>query len=481
MRASHGWAHIDSQRKRDIIDAIVSGKATRGPVHAELDLTDRCNVDCYFCNQMDVRTKEQVPLPHAIRIIDELAAGGLKSVRLSGGGDPLFHREILQILDHLAAKNITVDNLTTNGVGLTPAVAERLVNNKAREVIISLNTVDAVDYHRMMQVKPELFDTVLNNIRHLLAVRGDAEGPGVIVQFMLDRHTFLRLEEMYQLGRQLGVDRIAINQVLEIPRQRINRAILLGPEDAAAARPYVRKILEADRDRNLLLIDFPLWAWNAMIADVRRELGVDRPNDITTAPSFREENGQCFFAWYTTTIRGNGEMYPCCLLQTPDYKPLGNAVTGSVESQWNGPGFTKLREEMRDVMLTGGDIVYSTNRFQAIRQPCVQKDLCWLKNMYFRADEDFYRELGEALAVERKKEIRWFGRPAQIKRAADMFRYRHVPLQNMSADIRRFYRRVRSRLGSIKRKVVASPQRTFKSLSEQTPKEFSYLDRISTH
>src|SRR3954470_14005890 len=153
MRASHGWAHIDSARKRELIDAIVSGKATRGPLHAELDLTDRCNVDCYFCNQMDVRTKGQVALPHAIRIIDELAAGGLKSVRLSGGGDPLFHREILQVLDHLAEKNIIVDNVTTNALALTPAVVERLVKHGAREVVISLNTVDAADYARMMQVK----------------------------------------------------------------------------------------------------------------------------------------------------------------------------------------------------------------------------------------------------------------------------------------------------------------------------------------
>jgi MoaA/NifB/PqqE/SkfB family radical SAM enzyme len=443
MRATHGWSHIDAARKRELIDAIVSGKATRGPLHAELDLTDRCNVDCYFCNQMDVRTKQQVPLPHAIRIVDELAAGGLKSVRLSGGGDPLFHREILQILDHLGDKNIIVDNVTTNAVGLTPEVSERLVKNGAREVVVSLNTVDAADYHRMMQVKPELFDKVLENMRHLLKLRGDRPSPALVVQFMLDRQTFRRMEEMYELGQKIGVDRIAINAILEIPRERIDRDLLITPADVEAARPHVHHILEMDRGRDLLQLDFSVGGWNEMLAEVREELGVKPPNDFPTAASFRDENGQCFFAWYTTTVRGNGDMYPCCLLQTPDYKPLGNAMTGSVESQWNGPGFTQLRSEMREVMLMGGEVVYRPSKFKAVKRPCVEKNLCWLKNMYFRADEDFYRELGEALAAARKNEVGWIGRPEKMKRSAEIFVFRYIPVVRVYDFVRLQYLRVR--------------------------------------
>lgn len=443
MRATHGWATVSAERKREIIDAIVAGTATKGPVHAELDLTDRCNVDCYFCNQMDVRTKEQVPLPHALRIVDELAAGGLKSVRLSGGGDPLFHREILQILDHLASHGVVVDNLTTNGVALTDEVAQRLVKNGAREVIVSLNTVDAADYKRMMQVRPELFDKVVANVRHLLEVRGDAPGPAVVLQFLLDRGNFTRLVDMYELGKALCVDRIGIGTVLEIPRERIDRELLLTPADAPAARPHLKQLLECDRETQLVQIDFSTSGWNAMLAEVRQELGIVPAVEYPTAPSFRDENGQCFFAWYTTTVRGNGDMYPCCLLQTPDYKPLGNAMQGSVSEQWNGPGFTTLREEMREVMLTGGEVIYRPSKFKAIRRPCVEQNLCWLKNMYFRADEDFYRELGEAMDAARKREVRWTGGRKPMLRAAEIFTYRHIPVVKVYDAVHTFYLRVR--------------------------------------
>src|SRR5512140_3447905 len=195
MRGTHGWAEVSRERKREIIDAIVSGGPTRGPVHAELDLTDRCNVACYFCNQQDLRTKEQLPVKRTTDLIDEMAANGLRSVRLSGGGDPLFHREIGDVLAHLEGRGIVVDNLTTNGVAMTPEIADYLVRTKAREVIFSLDAVDPAEYARMLRVKPALFEKVVANLRNLVAARGDSIYPSIVVQFLLDRQNITRIVE----------------------------------------------------------------------------------------------------------------------------------------------------------------------------------------------------------------------------------------------------------------------------------------------
>src|SRR5258706_166797 len=332
MRGTHGWAEVSRERKREIIDAIVANTPTTGPVHAELDLTDRCNVACYFCNQQDLRTKEQIPIQKTTELIDELASTGLRSVRLSGGGDPLFHREINDVLAHLARRSIVVDNVTTNGVALSREIAEYLVNNKAREVIFSLNAVDAADYARMMQVKPALFEKVLTAIRTLVEVRGDSIYPSIVTQFLLDRSNLDRMVEMYDLGRSLGVDRIAMNAVLEIPRERINRELLLRPEDAELAEPYVEEVLRKDSDIGLLQIDFAVYGWNKILKEV-----------------------------------------------------------------------------------------------------CVKPGLCWLKNMYFKVDEEFYAELDAKLEAVRKREVRWIGTPKQVKRRADVFLYDHPKLKEFIA------------------------------------------------
>jgi MoaA/NifB/PqqE/SkfB family radical SAM enzyme len=403
VRDSHGWAEIDAARKKEILEAIRSGRATRGPAHAEIDITDRCNVACYFCNQQDVRTKQQISYEHLVRLIDELAGNGLKSVRMSGGGDPLAHRDFGRVLDHLQARGVVVDNLTTNAALLTPEIARRLTEYRAREVVVSLNAADAADYARMMQVKPTVFDQVLKNVRSLLEARGSSAYPAVVVQFLLDRQNLQDLPRMYELGRSLSPDRIAISLVLDIPGQRIDPEILLGPKDGEILRPLLEKILLRDREAGLLQMYFPIHEWNAMVAAIKAAQAYPAEASLfPMAPSFQEKNGQCFFGWYTATIRGNGDLYPCCLLMLPDYAPLGNALNGRFVDHWNGPSFRRLREEQREVLLAGDKAVYEPDRHRVIRRQCVEHGACWLKNIYFRGDEAFYAELGRTLEDMRR-------------------------------------------------------------------------------
>lgn len=437
MRGTHGWAEVSRERKREIIEAIASNRPTRGPVHAELDLTDRCNVACYFCNQQDLRTKDSIPLPKLTDLIDELVEGGLKSVRLSGGGDPLFHRDVLEVLDYLARKNVIVDNLTTNGVALNGEVARRLVDNKAREVIFSLNAVDAADYARMMQVKPALFDKVLENIRNLIAIRGDSLYPSIVVQFLLDKQNMHRLVEMYELGVALAPDRVGINAVLEIPLERIDQSVLLEKNDRDAAMPLVEEILRRDKERGILQLDFAVNGWNEMLWVVRERVGTAAHNAYPQSPAFKEENGGCFFPWYTAAITGNGDIRPCCLLLNPTVKPLGNINDGrTFQQHWTGPAFAKMRDEMREVLLMKNKAPYTPKRFEILQPQCVVEGLCWLKNMYFRYDEEFYSELDAALGQMRKRELRGKRRAIvfiesrpRIKRMYDWSRHHSRPFR----------------------------------------------------
>jgi MoaA/NifB/PqqE/SkfB family radical SAM enzyme len=429
VRSSHGWREIDTERKSEILAAIASGAATRGPAHAELDLTDRCNVACYFCNQQDTRTRHQIPIERALRLIDELAEGGVRSVRLSGGGDPLFHKQIGQILDRLAERGIVIDNLTTNSVALHDEIAGRLVRGAAREVIVSLNAADAADYHRMMQVKPALFDQVLANVRNLVERRGEGARPQIVVQFLLDRQNLHRMVDMYALGESLGVDVVAINGVLEIPNDRIDRDRILRAEDRDTARPLFAEILRRDRGRGILQVSFAIPTWAAMVSEVEREVGHSITTPFPTAPSFSDDNGGCFFAWYSTAITGNGNMSPCCLLLRPGREPVGNILESSLQSQWNGPGYTQMRKEMRQVLLEGKGSTWNPQRFKILDQACVQPHACWLKNMYFRWDDDFYRELGATLDRVRGEESRWTGSAGQRRLAQQRFRVGHPRLE----------------------------------------------------
>ncbi len=427
MFASHGWQHTSTERKREILEGIRTGEPTPGPVHAELDLTDRCNVACYFCNQQDVRTTKQVPLELVAELLDELAAGGLRSVRLSGGGDPLAYRGFDRVLDELAARDIVIDNLTTNGALLSAEIAERLVApGRCREVLISLNAADAEDYRRMMRVKRETFDKVLENVERLVTARGDRAEPALAVQFLLDVENYQRLPEMYAIGSRLEADRIAVNTVLPIPNQRIADNQMLGADDFHRLAPHFEAVLRADRGPQKLFLCFVFPEWNYELDRMRERLASPLPVLYPTAPSYRDENGSCFFAWYSATIRGNGALYPCCMLLNPDYEPLGNLLEGetSFRAHWRGAAFSRLRDEMRDLLLAGGRILYSKERFRALGPACVIPGACGLKNMYFRSDEAFQGELAAVLDERRGAEIGWRGGRRGLARWWEIQRFR---------------------------------------------------------
>jgi MoaA/NifB/PqqE/SkfB family radical SAM enzyme len=436
IRASHGWRHVSKERKDELIDAICGNSVPAGPSHLELDLTDRCNVACYFCNQQDLRTKEQLSMEKIREMIDELAPKGLRSVRLSGGGDPLFHREILEVLDYLSSRDVVVDNLTTNGVALLPEIADRLVRGRAREVIVSLNAPDAEQYHRMMKVKPALFDRVVENIRGLVQQRGENDMPHIVVQFLLDRQNLDRLVDMYELGRSTGADSIAIGVVGEIPFERIEHDILVRTSDEGRLEPLLREILVRDKEEQRLQIDFSIPGWNELLERLRQELSAPAPSIYATAPGFDVRNGGCYFAWYTAAVTGNGDVRPCCLMLNPTVEPLGNVNEHSLSDQWQGDTFQQMRKEMREVLLMDSHIEHEGGGFQVLEKQCTQAHACWLKNMFFREDDDFYVELGRRLDETRKREIRWIGTPTQMRRKWEMTMRRFPRLRKWDRKLR---------------------------------------------
>src|SRR5205823_4696355 len=77
----------------------------------------------------------------------------------------------------------------------------------------------------------------------------------------------------------------------------------------------------------------------------------------------------------------------------------------------------------------GGAEFHSPGRFKTLAPQCVDPHACGLKNMYFRGDDDFYRDLGQALDAARAREIRFIGNRQQIARALLQVKHRHPRLR----------------------------------------------------
>jgi MoaA/NifB/PqqE/SkfB family radical SAM enzyme len=266
--------------------------------------------------------------------------------------------------------------------------------------------VDAADYHRMMQVKPALFDRVLDNVRELLRRRGGADLPVVTVQFLADRENAARVLEMVDLARALRCDRVVVSPVQQVPFGRVGGDLLLGPPDAERLLPVFTELYRRDLAPCELEVNLAIQGLGPMLADARRAAGVAEPVPFATAPSFRDQDSGCFFAWYSTTITGNGDVYPCCQLIKPDGPVLGNVLEQGIAEVWEGERYETLRGEMREVLIEGADREHEASRFKVLEPVCHRYGQCWLKNMYFRGDDAFYAELRGVLEAKRAERAR---------------------------------------------------------------------------
>lgn len=84
------------------------------PIHIQLTPTNACNLNCTFCSCGDRDKKKQLSLEEIMWILDVCSERGTKAMTITGGGEPLLHPKINEILRYADKKKIEV-GLVTNG------------------------------------------------------------------------------------------------------------------------------------------------------------------------------------------------------------------------------------------------------------------------------------------------------------------------------------------------------------------------------
>jgi len=98
---------------RELIDSIVTFKEIL-PVHVQFIPTNRCNLSCDFCSCSNEDRGVEMSLPRVNEMVPMLRSLGTQSVTLTGGGDPMMHKNINYIIDAFLRESISV-GMVTNG------------------------------------------------------------------------------------------------------------------------------------------------------------------------------------------------------------------------------------------------------------------------------------------------------------------------------------------------------------------------------
>ena len=136
----------------DLRSALNSG--TIIPVHLQLSPTNKCNKVCSFCCFADRDKNLSLSLPELKDIFKRFKDMGTKAVTVSGGGEPLCHPQINELLVELRREEMKV-GLMTNGL---------LLEKLARETSDAINWLRISLSDDMTKDKIDQMDSILEKV-----------------------------------------------------------------------------------------------------------------------------------------------------------------------------------------------------------------------------------------------------------------------------------------------------------------------------
>jgi radical SAM protein with 4Fe4S-binding SPASM domain len=272
----------------DKIHQLLNGKIP-SPVRVVLEPTNLCNHNCIFCFYSNFRGDNKVYLSSEklFELAEDFKKLGVKSVSLVGGGEPMIHPAIYDLIRWFHENNILI-SITTNGSSFKDSEIDTIVR-ASTYIRVSLNAASVKTHNMINAPQSSQFERIINNIEKLRKHR-DKIGSNMLIGIknaIFDKN-YHEIEEMVALGERLKVDYIMF-------------AAVVGES------PSSRQIIDDAKEK---------------IEDLNKKTKVLLFNSFHKKP---EKTPKCVSNPLIGTISANGDMYLCGFMDHSDgaYK-IGN-------------------------------------------------------------------------------------------------------------------------------------------------------------
>jgi wyosine [tRNA(Phe)-imidazoG37] synthetase (radical SAM superfamily) len=155
------------------------------PAQVDIDLTNVCNQECYYCNSADFRRVEPVQQKYQeyIALLDRLAGwrahspksyGTTHTITYPGGGEPSILTGFEKVIEHTIDLGF-LTSITTNGSYLNKLL-DNIAVKKLQKIAwigidIDAGTEELYEKIRRSLTKESLFSKMESNARELIKAR----------------------------------------------------------------------------------------------------------------------------------------------------------------------------------------------------------------------------------------------------------------------------------------------------------------------
>jgi MoaA/NifB/PqqE/SkfB family radical SAM enzyme len=148
------------------------------PAVVEIELTRCCNLACRMCQRQVVQAKDPAARleDHVLDAVLEQCSGYAPQINLGGLGESLLHRRLPDLLARIKASNPAIrTGFNTNGLRLTTACFEWLLDGRVDYLSISVNAPNAAAYYWL--TGSTAYDRIVAQARAFLVAKGKGNPP----------------------------------------------------------------------------------------------------------------------------------------------------------------------------------------------------------------------------------------------------------------------------------------------------------------
>ena len=342
----------DKLKQKSIIELLKNidwSKTSNSPYIVEFDPTTNCNLACPDCISGSLLNQDEFSSDRVISLTKEMIDSGVKGVILIGGGEPMAHPKIGEIIEMLGQNDVAI-GITTNGLYL-----KKHIDVLAKYVSWIRVSIDAASPEMFQSIRPSkagdsLFDLVISNMRAFASVKksnqilgysfmvyskGDFGFKGIK---LLSENAYKKLEsaknkyttnvnEIFQaatLAKNIGCDYIEIKPMYDVNHFSVMQANTIA--DTVEEEIFKAKSLE---DNNFKIIEA-----TKLHASLRGESNLE-PKEYTS----------CKVAELRTLVTPSG-VYVCPYYRGSEHKKIGDVMNTSFTDMWHGSKRSEVMKQL---------------------------------------------------------------------------------------------------------------------------------------
>ncbi|MFA5362812.1 MAG: radical SAM protein [Candidatus Omnitrophota bacterium] len=337
-----------------LLAGILHGKKTfTGPEVLHIDLTNWCNFDCIACwcrspllgdkAMPEEERKLILPLENVRAVFDDIAEmGGLKQVKLVGGGEPFMHPDILKVVEYIKNVDSRIEiDINTNFSLVNEKTVERMLELGVDSLTVSIwagtpGAYTAVHPNQKAQTFERIRQVMLYMSRRKKEL--DSRRPRMVIHNVILNRNCADIDNMLRFALDAGADDIQFVPIDTVKNK--TEQLLPSPVQIQALIPRLLSMRERYNPENftytaadgrvIVLSDFDTF--------IRRMKEIDTASGVYDGGVVEEV--PCYAGWLFARIMTTGNVVPCC---KGHRMHMGNIFKNRFKEIWFSDTYNEFR------------------------------------------------------------------------------------------------------------------------------------------